>query len=88
MGFRCFRTSIAWTRIFPEGDEEFPNEKGLRFYERLIDELLKYNIEPIITISHYEMPLGLAKKYGGWRSRKTIECYERFARVLFDRFRG
>lgn len=88
MGFRCFRTSVAWTRIFPEGDEEIPNEEGIRFYEGLIDELLKYNIEPVITISHYEMPLGLAKKYGGWRSRKTIECYERYAKVLFERFKG
>ncbi|XOJ03126.1 6-phospho-beta-glucosidase [Paenibacillus polymyxa] len=88
MGFRCFRTSIAWSRIFPEGDEALPNEEGLQFYERLIDELLKYNIEPVITISHYEMPLGLSKKYGGWRSRKIIRFYERYAKVLFERFKG
>lgn len=64
MGFKAFRTSIAWTRIFPNGDESEPNEEGLEFYDRLFDELLKYNIEPVVTISHYEMPLGLIKKYG------------------------
>ena len=67
-----FRTSIAWSRIFPEGDEETPNEKGLEFYDRLFDECLKYGIEPLVTISHYETPLGLAEKYDGWRSRKLI----------------
>ena len=61
MGFKAFRTSIAWTRIFPNGDETEPNEEGLEFYDRLFDELLKYNIEPVVTISHYEMPLGLIK---------------------------
>lgn len=70
MGFKCYRFSIAWTRIFPQGDEVTPNEKGLTFYEELIDECLKYGIEPVITISHYEMPLNLAKKYGG--DRKSV----------------
>ncbi|WP_199787954.1 family 1 glycosylhydrolase [Mesoplasma florum] len=63
----CFRTSIAWTRIFPNGDEMQPNEEGLKFYDQLIDELLKNNIEPIITISHYEMPYYLVEKFGGWK---------------------
>ena len=62
LGINCFRTSIAWTRIFPTGIEDIPNEKGLEFYDKLFDELLKYNIEPFITISHYEMPLYLVEK--------------------------
>ncbi len=71
MGFKCYRFSIAWTRIFPNGDEGTPNEAGLEFYDQLIDECLKYDIEPVITISHYEMPLHLAKEYGGWKKSKT-----------------
>lgn len=73
MGFKCFRTSIAWTRIFPNGDDEQPNELGLKFYDDLFDELLKYNIIPVVTISHYETPYNLVKKYGSWRSRKMID---------------
>ncbi|MDD7796166.1 6-phospho-beta-glucosidase [Clostridium sp. 'White wine YQ'] len=87
MGFKCFRTSINWTRIFPDGDEETPNEEGLKFYDELFDELLKHNIQPVITISHYEMPLGLVKKYGGWRSREVIEFYVRYAKTLFNRYK-
>ncbi|KPC98066.1 Aryl-phospho-beta-D-glucosidase BglH [Geobacillus sp. BCO2] len=68
MGFKAFRLSIAWTRIFPSGTELEPNEEGLAFYDRVFDELHKYGIEPVVTISHYEMPLHLAKEYGGWRS--------------------
>lgn len=88
MGFKCFRMSIAWTRIFPRGDEEEPNEEGLRFYDNVIDELLKYNIEPVITISHYEMPLALVKEYGSWRNRKLVEFFHRYSRVLFERYKG
>ena len=88
MGFRCFRTSIAWSRIFPNGDEEEPNEEGLAFYDRLFDELKRYHIEPIITISHYEMPLHLVKAYGGWRNRKLIDFYVKYAKTLFQRYRG
>ena len=69
MGFKCFRTSIAWTRIFPNGDEAEPNEEGLKFYDDMFDELLKYGIEPVITLSHFEMPYHLAKEYGGWINR-------------------
>lgn len=87
MGFNCLRTSIAWSRIFPNGDEEEPNEAGLKFYDDLFDELLKYNIEPIVTISHYEMPLGLVEKYGGWRDRRLVDFYERYAKVLFERYK-
>lgn len=88
MGFKCFRMSIAWTRIFPRGDEEEPNEEGLRFYDNVIDELLKYNIEPVITISHYEMPLTLVKEYGSWRNRKLVEFFHRYSKVLFERYKG
>ena len=73
MGFKCFRTSIAWTRIYPTGEEETPNEEGLKFYDNLFDECLKYGIEPVITLSHFEMPYTLVEKYGGWRDRKLIE---------------
>lgn len=88
MGFKVFRTSIAWSRIFPEGDEEQPNEKGLQFYDNVFDECLKYGIQPLVTISHYETPLGLAKKYDGWRSRKLIGFFERYCRTIFTRYGG
>ena len=86
MGFKCFRTSIAWSRIFPNGDELEPNEGGLQFYDDLFDECLKYNIQPVITLSHFEMPYHLVKTYGGWRNRKMIEFFERFAKVCFERY--
>ncbi len=75
MGFKCFRTSIAWTRIFPNGDDEKANEEGLAFYDDMFDELLKYGIEPVITLSHFEMPYNLVKKYGGWKNRKVIDFF-------------
>lgn len=86
MGIKCFRLSIAWTRIYPTGVEETPNEEGLKFYDDVFDELLKYGIEPLVTISHYEMPLYLAKEYGGWRSRKVIDFYVKYAKTVIDRF--
>ncbi|WP_373128356.1 6-phospho-beta-glucosidase [Dielma fastidiosa] len=88
MGFKCFRTSIAWTRIYPNGDELEPNEKGLQFYDRLFDECLKYGIEPVVTISHYETPYMLVKRYGSWRNRKMIEFYLRFCKTIFKRYRN
>ena len=88
MGFKVFRTSIAWSRIFPEGDEKEPNEKGLQFYDELFDECHKYGLEPLVTISHYETPLGLAKKYDGWRNRKLIGFFENYCRTIFSRYRG
>lgn len=87
MGFRCFRTSIAWSRIFPNGDELKPNEEGLRFYDELFDEMKKYNIEPIITLSHFEMPFGLVKKCGGWRNREMIGYFTRFALTVMERYK-
>ena len=87
MGFKCFRTSIAWPRIFPKGDEETPNEEGLKFYDDLFDECLKYGIEPVITLSHFEMPLYLVQEYGGWRNRKLIDFFVRFAVTCFERYK-
>ncbi|MFV0451308.1 MAG: glycoside hydrolase family 1 protein [Propioniciclava sp.] len=86
LGFTVFRFSIAWSRIFPLGDEETPNEEGLAFYDRVLDELEKYGIEPLVTISHYETPLHLAKTYDGWTDRRMIGFYERYCRTLFERF--
>lgn len=88
MGFKCFRTSISWSRIYPNGDDEFPNEEGLKFYDDLIDELLKNNIEPVITLSHFEMPYNLVKKYGGFRSRKVVDYFVEFAKTVFIRYKG
>ncbi|QTM02862.1 family 1 glycosylhydrolase [Brachyspira hyodysenteriae] len=87
LGINCLRTSIAWTRIFPTGVEDTPNEKGLEFYDRLFDELLKYNIRPFITISHYEMPLYLVEKFGGWKNRKLIDFFCKFAETIFNRYK-
>ena len=70
MGFKCFRMSINWTRIFPTGMEEDPNEKGLAFYDRVFDCCKAHNIEPLVTISHYELPYALVEKYNGWESRE------------------
>ncbi|MCT4780839.1 MULTISPECIES: 6-phospho-beta-glucosidase BglA [Exiguobacterium] len=87
MGLKCLRTSIGWSRIFPNGDEMEPNEAGLKFYDDVFDELLKHGIEPIITLSHFEMPLHLAREYGGFRNRKVAEFFERFAEVCFTRYK-
>ena len=87
MGFNVFRFSIAWTRIFPTGMEEKPNEAGLKFYDNVIDECRKYNIEPLITISHYEMPYALVEKYNGWYGRECIELFERYCHAIFERYK-
>ena len=86
MGFTAFRFSVAWSRVFPRGDEEAPNEAGLAFYDRLIDACLSRGMTPVITISHYETPLHLARAYDGWVDRRMIAFYERYARTLFERF--
>lgn len=88
MGFKVFRTSIAWSRIFPKGDEEQPNEAGLEFYDRVFEECRKYGIEPLVTLSHYETPLYLAETYNGWTDRRMIRFYERYVRTVFKRYRG
>ncbi|MHB8009258.1 6-phospho-beta-glucosidase [Clostridium botulinum] len=88
MGFKCYRFSLSWSRIFPTGKEQEPNEEGLAFYEKFIDELLKYNIEPVVTICHFDVPLALEQEYGSWRSRKLIDAYLRYCEAIFKRFNG
>ena len=86
MGFGVYRFSIAWSRIFPRGDEAEPNEEGLAFYDRVLDECAKHGIEPLVTISHYETPLHLAQTLDGWVSRDMVDHYARYARTLFERY--
>ncbi|MBD5543271.1 MAG: 6-phospho-beta-glucosidase [Lachnospiraceae bacterium] len=88
MGFKCFRTSIAWTRIFPKGDEESPNEEGLQFYDDLFDELLKNGIQPVVTLSHFEMPYHLVKEYDGWKNRKLIDFFVKYAVTVMERYKN
>lgn len=88
MGFKAYRMSIAWTRIFPTGEEEAPNEEGLAFYDKVFDELKKYNIEPIVTLSHYESPFALTQKYNGWADRKLVDLFEKYCRVVFERYKN
>ncbi|MBD7910586.1 MULTISPECIES: 6-phospho-beta-glucosidase [Clostridium] len=88
MGFKTFRMSINWSRIFPNGDDLEPSEEGLKFYDNVFDELKKYNIEPLVTISHYETPFGLTKKYNGWASREVIDCYIRYCETIFKRYKN
>ena len=88
MGFKVYRFSIAWTRIFPNGDETEPNEAGLKHYEDVIDECLKYGIEPLITISHYEVPFGLTKKCNSWTSREMIDYFMNYCKAIFTRYKG
>ncbi len=87
MGFKTFRMSIAWSRIFPNGDDKTPNEKGLEFYDKVFDELAKYGIEPLVTLSHYETPLNLAKTYDGWINRDLIGFFENYVRTVFTRYK-
>ena len=88
MGMKCYRFSIAWTRILPNGDDEVPNEKGLDFYENVVDECLKYGIEPLITICHFDAPIALIKKYGGWKDRRMIDAFMKLCKALFERLNG
>ncbi|MGF2055919.1 6-phospho-beta-glucosidase [Vagococcus fluvialis] len=88
MGFKTYRLSIAWSRIFPKGDESEPNEEGLKFYEELFKECRKYNIEPLVTITHFDVPMHLVENYGSWRSRELVVFYENLCRVLFTRYKG
>lgn len=88
MGLKVFRMSICWARIFPNGDEEEPNEEGLRFYDDVIDELRKHHIEPLITMVHFDVPLHLIETYGGWKDERVIELFLRYAEVIFERYKG
>lgn len=87
MGFKSLRLSIAWARIFPNGDEEIPNEEGLTFYDNVFDELLKHNIEPVVTTCHFDVPVKLVEKYGSWKNRKMVSLYERYTRTIFERYK-
>ncbi|WP_192457138.1 glycoside hydrolase family 1 protein [Musicola keenii] len=86
MGFKVLRVSIAWSRIFPTGEDLEPNEAGLIFYENLFREMRRLKIEPLVTLSHYEMPLALSEKYNGWVHRKVVDAFVRFCNVCFDRY--
>ena len=88
MGFKVYRMSIAWSRIFPKGDEDKPNEEGLKFYEDVFKECLKYNIKPLVTITHFDCPMHLIKEYGGWKNRKVIKFYENLCHAIFNRYKG
>jgi len=88
MGFKTYRLSIAWSRIFPRGDEAEPNESGLQFYENLFKECKKYNMEPLVTITHFDCPMHLVTEYGAWRNRKLITFYENLCNTIFNRYKG
>lgn len=88
MGFKVFRTSISWSRIFPNGDEEQPNREGIEFYRNMFMECKKYHIEPLVTLCHFDIPMGLVEKYGSWRNRKLVEFYVRYAEICFKEFSG
>ena len=88
MGFKVFRLSIAWSRIYPKGDETEPNEEGLLFYENVLKECKKYGIEPLVTITHFDCPMHLITEYGGWKNRKMVEFYKRLVITLFTRYKG
>lgn len=88
MGFKAFRTSISWGRIFPNGDDEEPNEAGLKFYDDLIDEIINNGMEPVITMSHYETPLNLLINHGGWIGKETIEYWKRYVQTIVSRYKG
>lgn len=87
MGFKCLRVSIAWSRIFPNGDEETPNEEGLKYYDSMFDEMRKYGIEPIVTICHFDTPIGIIEKFGGWKNRKFIDFYLNYCKSIFTRYK-
>lgn len=88
MGFKAYRMSLAWTRIFPNGDEEKPNEAGLQFYEEVFKECKKHGIEPIVTLCHFDCPIHLIKTYGGWKNRKMIDFFAKYAQTVFERYNG
>jgi 6-phospho-beta-glucosidase len=88
MGFKVFRLSIAWSRIFPNGDDQQPNEEGLKFYDDVFDECLKYGIEPLVTMSHYEPPLNIVLNYNGWYSREVVDMFVKYVEVICERYKN
>lgn len=87
MGFKALRLSISWARIYPNGDDSTPNEAGLKFYDDVFDELLKYGMEPVVTIAHFDVPVNLVKNYGSWKNRKLVDFFEKYATTLFKRYK-
>ncbi len=87
MGFKCFRMSINWSRIYPNGDDKEPNEEGLKFYENIFDECKKYSIEPVVTMNHFDIPLHLADEYDGWADRRVIDFFLTFSETIFTRYK-
>ena len=87
MGFKVYRMSIAWPRIFPNGDEETPNEDGLKFYDEMFDEMIKHGIEPVVTICHFDTPIGIIEKFGGWKNRKFVDFYLNYCKAIFTRYK-
>ena len=87
MGFKCFRLSISWTRILPNGDDDIPNEAGLKFYESVFQECRKHNIEPLVTIDHFDTPMTLIKRYGGWKDRQMIDAFVKYCKIIFERYK-
>ena len=88
MGFKCLRISIAWSRIFPNGDETEPNEEGLKFYDEMFDEMIKYGIEPVVTICHFDTPIGIIEKFGGWKNRIFVDFYLNYCKAIFERYKN
>ena len=88
MGIKVLRVSIAWSRIFPTGEDDQPNESGLQFYENMFTEMRRLGIEPLVTLSHYEMPLVLSEKYNGWVHRNVVDAFLRYSNVCFDRYKN
>ncbi|MNJ24942.1 Aryl-phospho-beta-D-glucosidase BglH [compost metagenome] len=88
MGFTVFRTSIAWSRLYPRGDEAEPNPEGIAFYRALFEECRKYNIEPLVTLCHFDVPMHLVVEYGSWRNRQMVDFFTRYARTCFEQFDG
>ncbi|MCM4498678.1 family 1 glycosylhydrolase, partial [Escherichia coli] len=86
--FKVFRTSIAWSRPFPQGDELTPNQQGIAFYRSVFEECKKYGIEPLVTLCHFDVPMQLVTEYGSWRNRKLVEFFSRYARTCFEAFDG
>ncbi len=87
MGFKSLRLSISWARIFPNGDDETPNEAGLQFYDNLFDELLKHGIEPVVTLAHFDVPVHLVETYGSWSNRKLVHFFEKYVKTVFTRYK-
>lgn len=88
MGLKSFRLSINWTRIFPNGDDEKPNEEGLRFYDQIFDECQKYGIEPFVSMNHFDCPLNLATQYGGWANRRVVDFFLKYVETILKRYKG